>query len=224
MTMSNGGQRQIRVFLLDDHDAARRRLRELLAEQPDMEVVGEAGRVLTARQRIPELRPDVAVLDAWLPDGDGMSVCREIRAVLPGTTCLILLPHGDERALADSVLAGADGCVLKHARAGDLVDAVRTVAAGLSTLDIHAARLMIERIRMPGPDPLAGLTGQERRVLCLVGAGLMNRQIAERMSLSELTVRNYVASLLAKLGMHRRAQAAAFVARRGLARRRDHSA
>lgn len=208
-------QEPIRVFLLDDHEVVRRGLQALLTAEPDIEVTGEAGTVASALDQLPVLRPDVAVLDVRLPDGDGISVCREIRSTLPGTVCLMLTSYGDDQALLGAIMAGAAGYVLKQTCGSDLVSAVRTVAAGQSMLDTHAARLVMERLRDPmvSIDPLSSLTGQEKRVIDLIGEGLTNKQIAEHMSLSEKTVKNYVAALLAKLGMHRRAQAAAFIAR-----------
>ena len=213
----DGTQEQpITVFLLDDHEVVRRGLRDLLAEEPDITVVGEAGTAASALARIPALRPRVAVLDVRLPDGDGVSVCREIRSTLPETTCLMLTSYGDDQALFGAIMAGAAGYVLKETAGSDLVSAVRTVASGGSTLDASMVQRVIGRLReQPAPDPLSALSDQEKRVLELVGEGLTNRQIAERMFLAEKTVKNYVSSLLTKLGMHRRTQAAAFVARLG---------
>jgi DNA-binding NarL/FixJ family response regulator len=206
---------RITVFLLDDHEIVRRGVRDLLAAEPDIDVIGEAGTMATALDRMPALRPDVAVLDVRLPDGDGVSVCREIRSTLPGTACLMLTSYGDDQALLGAIMAGAAGYVMKQTAGSDLVSAVRTVAAGQSTLDAHAAQRVMERLRerMATVDPLSALTDQEKRVLELIGEGLTNRQIAERMFLAEKTAKNYVSSLLGKLGMQRRAQAAAFSAR-----------
>jgi DNA-binding NarL/FixJ family response regulator len=220
MTESSGGdnsaeQARITVFLLDDHEIVRRGVRDLLSAEPDIDVIGEAGTAAAALQRMPSLRPDVAVLDVRLPDGDGVSVCREIRSTLPGTACLMLTSYGDDQALLGAIMAGAAGYVLKQTCGSDLVSAVRTVAAGGSTLDAHAANRVMARLRerMDTVDPLSALTEQEKKVLDLVGEGLTNRQIAERMFLAEKTAKNYVSSLLTKLGMQRRAQAAAFSAR-----------
>ena len=220
MTESSGGdnsaeQARITVFLLDDHEIVRRGVRDLLSAEPDIDVIGEAGTAAAALQRMPALRPDVAVLDVRLPDGDGVSVCREIRSTLPGTACLMLTSYGDDQALLGAIMAGAAGYVLKQTCGSDLVSAVRTVAAGGSTLDAHAANRVMARLRerMDSVDPLSALTEQEKKVLDLVGEGLTNRQIAERMFLAEKTAKNYVSSLLTKLGMQRRAQAAAFSAR-----------
>ena len=205
----------IRVFLLDDHELVRIGVRDLLEAQPDIRVVGEAGTASSALARIPALRPDVAVLDVRLPDGDGVTVCREIRSRIPEVACLILTSFEDNQALFDAVMAGAAGYVLKQIRGTDLVGAVRTVASGQSMLDPRAASQLMARLRDSSRkrDPLADLTGQERRILELIGEGLTNRQIGERMFLAEKTVKNYVSALFAKLGMERRTQAAAYAAR-----------
>jgi DNA-binding NarL/FixJ family response regulator len=205
---------RIKVFLLDDHEIVRRGVRELLETEPDLEVVGEAGTAASALARIPALRPDVAVLDVRLPDGDGVTVCREIRSKMPEIACLMLTSFGDDEALFDAIMAGAAGYVLKQIRGTDLVGAVRTVAAGESMLDAEAASRVMARMRDQAvrADPLAGLTGQERKILELIGEGLTNRQIGERMFLAEKTVKNYVSALFAKLGMQRRTQAAAYAA------------
>ena len=207
--------RQISVFLLDDHEVVRRGVRDLLEAEPDIRVVGEAGTASSALARIPALRPDVAVLDVRLPDGDGVTVCREIRSRMPEVACLMLTSFGDDDALMDAIMAGAAGFVLKQIRGTDLVGAVRTLAAGESMLDPEAASRVMKRMRdqTAHSDPLTGLTAQEKRILELIGEGLTNRQIGERMFLAEKTVKNYISSLFAKLGMERRTQAAAFAAR-----------
>jgi DNA-binding NarL/FixJ family response regulator len=212
---SAGNGRRISVFLLDDHEVVRRGVRDLLTAEPDIDVIGEAGTMASALERLPALRPDVAVLDVRLPDGDGVSVCREIRSTMPGTACLMLTSYGDDHALLGAIMAGAAGYVLKQTCGADLVSAVRTVAVGQSTLDAHAAERVMAtlRERIASVDPLSALTDQEKRVLDLIGQGLTNRQIAERMFLAEKTAKNYVSSLLTKLGMQRRSQAAAFAAR-----------
>ncbi len=209
------GKDKINVFLLDDHEIVRRGVRELLESEPDITVVGEAGTAASALARIPALRPDVAVLDVRLPDGDGVSVCREIRSRMPEIACLMLTSFGDDEALFDAIMAGAAGYVLKQIRGTDLVGAVRTVAAGESMLDPEAASKVMARMRDQAnrSDPLAGLTAQERKILELIGEGLTNRQIGERMYLAEKTVKNYVSALFAKLGMERRTQAAAYASR-----------
>ena len=205
----------IAVFLLDDHEVVRRGVRDLLEAEPDIRVVGEAGTASSALARIPALRPDVAVLDVRLPDGDGVSVCREIRSRMPEVACLMLTSFGDDEALFDAIMAGAAGYVLKQIRGTDLVGAVRTVASGQSMLDPRAASQLMARLRDQSVkhDPLAGLSAQERRILELIGEGLTNRQIGERMFLAEKTVKNYVSALFAKLGMERRTQAAAYAVR-----------
>jgi DNA-binding NarL/FixJ family response regulator len=205
----------IGVFLLDDHEVVRRGVRDLLESEPDITVVGEAGTAAAALARIPALKPDVAVLDVRLPDGDGVSVCREIKSKVPEVACLMLTSFGDDEALFDAIMAGAAGYVLKQIRGTDLVGAVRTIASGHSLLDPEAASRVMRRMREQAEraDPLSGLTDQERRILRLIGEGMTNRQIGERLFLAEKTVKNYVSGLFAKLGMERRAQAAAYAAR-----------
>jgi len=215
MSEPEPGTRQIRVFLLDDHEIVRRGVRELLESSPDITIVGEAGTASSALARIPPLHPDVAVLDVRLPDGDGITVCRDIRSRMPEVACLMLTSFGDDQAIFDAIMAGAAGYVLKQIRGTDLVGAVRTVASGESMLDPQAASRVMRHMREQAArtDPLAGLTGQERRILELIGEGLTNRQIGERMFLAEKTVKNYVSALFAKMGMERRTQAAAYAAR-----------
>ena len=200
----------IRVFLLDDHEVVRRGLADLLHAAGDIEVVGESGLAQEATRRIPALRPDVMVLDARLPDGNGIDVCRDVRAVDSSIRGLILTSYEDDEALFAAIMAGAAGYVLKQIRGTDLVDAVRRVAAGQSLLDPAVTQQVLDRLR-EGPKQdtaLSGLTEQERKVLELIGEGLTNRQIGERMFLAEKTVKNYVSHLLAKLGLERRTQAA----------------
>jgi two-component system response regulator DevR len=207
--------RPIRVFLLDDHEVVRRGLRDLLEADGDIEVVGQSGSAADATPRIPALRPDVAVLDGRLPDGSGIDVCREIRSRAPEIAALILTSYDDDEALFSAILAGAAGYVLKQVRGQDLVDAVRRVAAGQSLLDPAVTQQVLDRLR-EGPKQdkaLAGLTDQERKVLELIGEGLTNRAIGERLFLAEKTVKNYVSSLLAKLGLERRTQAAVFASK-----------
>ena len=204
----------IKVFLLDDHEVVRRGLRELLEVEPDIEVVGESGSAAEATRRIPALRPDVAVLDGRLPDGSGIDVCRDVRSIDPSVHALILTSFDEDAALFAAIMAGASGYVLKDIRGTDLVDAVRRVAAGQSLLDPAVTARVLERLRNgPEQDPrLKGLTDQERRILDHIAEGKTNRQIGEEMFLAEKTVKNYVSSLLAKLGMQRRTQAAVFAA------------
>ncbi|GIL31258.1 response regulator [Actinocatenispora comari] len=205
----------IRVFLLDDHELVRRGLIDLLAGEPDVEIAGEAGTARQALDRVPAVRPDVAILDVRLPDGDGVEVCRELRSQLPDLRCLILTSYNDDDALVRAVLAGASGYVLKDIIGNDLVDAVRTVAAGGSLLDPTAAGALMEamRRRSDPDDPLADLTAQERNILRLIGDGLTNRQIGERLFLAEKTVKNYVSNVFTKLGLNRRTQAAVLATR-----------
>ena len=208
--MAESAAREIRVFLLDDHEVVRRGVADLLGAEPDLVVVGEAGTAAEALSRVPAARPDVAVLDVRLPDGDGVTVCRELRSRMPELRCLMLTSFADDDALFDAIMAGAAGYVLKQIRGTDLVGAVRTVASGQSLLDPRTTARVLDRMRdsVGRKDPLAGLSEQERVVLDLIGEGLTNREIGERMFLAEKTVKNYVSHLLAKLGMQRRTQAA----------------
>jgi two-component system, NarL family, response regulator DevR len=200
----------VRVFLLDDHEVVRRGVADLLEAEPDLTVVGEAATAAEALARVPAVRPDVAVLDVRLPDGDGVTVCRELRSQLPDLRCLMLTSFADDDALFDAIMAGASGYVLKQIRGTDLVGAVRTVASGQSLLDPRTTAAVLERMRTAAErkGPVAELSEQERTVLALIGEGLTNREIGERMFLAEKTVKNYVSHLLAKLGMQRRTQAA----------------
>lgn len=205
----------IRVFLMDDHDLVRRGLRDLLELEGGFEVVGEAATTAQALARIPPTRPQVAVLDVQLPDGNGVEVCREIRSRHPEVACLILTSYSDDEALFDAIMAGAAGYVLKQIRENDLVSAIRQVAAGQSLLDPRLTARVLERLRNGDPEDerLARLTEQERRILALVGEGLTNRQIGNRIHLAEKTVKNYMSNILSKLGMERRTEVAAFAAR-----------
>src|SRR5215467_8861453 len=205
----------IRVFLLDDHEVVRRGIADLLTAEGDIEVVGETGSAVEAVHRIPALRPDVAVLDARLPDGNGIDVCRDVRAVDASIQGLILTSYEDDEALFSAIMAGAAGYVLKQIRGTDLVDAVRRVASGQSLLDPAFTAKVLARIRSgPGqPDELKSLTDQERRILEYVAQGLTNHEIAQKMFLADKTVKNYVSSVLAKLGLERRTQAAVLATR-----------
>jgi two-component system response regulator DevR len=205
----------IRVFLLDDHELVRRGLAELLGGEPGIEVVGESGSALEAARRIPALRPDVAVLDARLPDGSGIDVCRDVRSQEPGIRALILTSYDDEAALISAIMAGAAGYVLKQIRGRALVEGIRRVAAGESLLDPAVTARVLDRLRAGPREPAAlrHLTEEERRVLGHIAAGMTNRQIADQMALSEKIVKNHVADLLAKLGMERRTQAAVYASR-----------
>jgi DNA-binding NarL/FixJ family response regulator len=204
---------KIRVYLLDDHEVVRRGLRDLLESDGDIEVVGESGTAQEATSRIPALRPHVAVLDGRLPDGSGVDVCRDIRSVDPTIKALILTSYDDDEALFAAIMAGASGYVLKQIAGTDLIDAVRRVAAGQSLIDPSLTARVLERLR-EGPkasSELASLTDQERRIVELIAEGLTNRQIGDQLLLAEKTVKNYVSSILAKLGLERRTQAAVFV-------------
>ncbi|WP_432058524.1 response regulator [Streptomyces sp. bgisy022] len=212
-TEQPGAEQPIRVFLLDDHEVVRRGVHDLLNDEPDITVVGEAATVEQALVRVPALRPRVAVLDVRLPDGDGVSVCRELRSRMPDLACLMLTSFDDEEALLDSIMAGASGYVLKQIQGSDLVQAVRTVAAGQSLLDPSATTRLMARLRQEQQPPeegdaLPGLTDREREILALIGEGLTNRQIGQRLYLAEKTVKNHISRLLAKLGVERRIQAA----------------
>lgn len=205
----------IRVFLLDDHEVIRRGIKDLLEDEDDIVVVGESGLAEEARRRIPALRPDVAILDGRLPDGSGIDVCRDVRSVDPGIAALILTSFDDDDALFSAIMAGASGYLLKQVRSADLVETVRQVAAGRSMLDPAVTAQVLERIRT-GPKTNSAfehLTDHERRILELIGEGLTNRQIGKEMHLAEKTVKNYVSSLLAKLGLESRTQAAILVTR-----------
>lgn len=208
----------LEVFLVDDHEIVRRGLIDLLEGDPELTVIGEAGDVAQAMARIPVLRPDVAVLDVRLPDGNGIELCRDLLAEVDGLRCLILTSYTDEQAMLDAILAGASGYVVKNIKGMELAAAIKAVGVGRSLLDNRAAAALRARLRDSTPDddgPLAGLTEQERRLLALLGEGLTNRQIAARMFLAEKTVKNYVSRLLAKLGMERRTQAAVLASKLG---------
>ena len=204
----------ITVFLLDDHEIVRRGIAQLLESEDGIEVIGQAGTAAEALARIPALRPDVAILDVRLPDGDGVSVCREVRgSVEPPPTCLMLTSYSDDEALFSAIMAGASGYLLKQVAGIDLVGAVRTVAAGGSLLDPRATALVLERLRKgdePGDPRYASLSPQEQRILGLIADGLTNRQIGAELFLAEKTVKNYVSSLLHKLGFARRTEAAVY--------------
>lgn len=210
--MDHAGDPLITVFLLDDHEIVRRGLRELLEGAGGLQVVGEAATAAEALARIPALRPDVAVLDARLPDGSGIEVCREIRSREPHTRALVLTSYDDDDSLFAAIMAGAAGYVLKQVGGRDLVETVRRVAAGQSMLDPAVTAQVLERVRNGPPvdAELAALTERELRILELIGEGLTNREIAAELFLAEKTVKNYVSTLLAKLGLGSRTQAAIF--------------
>lgn len=215
--MDDARDAPIRVFLLDDHELVRRGLRDLLSGEPDLEVVGESGSAVEAIRRIPALRPHVAVLDGRLPDGSGVEVCRAVREVDPTIRALILTSYDDDDALFAAIMAGAAGYVLKQIAGTALIDGIRRVARGESLLDPAVTASVLDRVRRGTEDPaeatLRHLSEQERRVLALLAEGLTNRQIGERLFLAEKTVKNYVTSLLAKLGLQRRTQAAVLASR-----------
>ncbi len=201
-----------KVFLVDDHEVVRRGLVDLLGADPELDVVGEAGSVAEAMARVPAARPDVAVLDVRLPDGNGIELCRDLLSRMPDLRCLILTSYTSDEAMLDAILAGASGYVVKDIKGMELARAVKDVGAGRSLLDNRAAAALMAKLRGAAEkqDPLSGLTDQERTLLGLLSEGLTNKQIADRMFLAEKTVKNYVSRLLAKLGMERRTQAAVF--------------
>lgn len=202
----------VKVFLVDDHEVVRRGLVDLLGADPELDVVGEAGSVAEAMARVPAARPDVAVLDVRLPDGNGIELCRDLLSRMPDLRCLILTSYTSDEAMLDAILAGASGYVVKDIKGMELARAVKDVGAGRSLLDNRAAAALMAKLRGAAEkqDPLSGLTDQERTLLGLFSEGLTNKQIADRMFLAEKTVKNYVSRLLAKLGMERRTQAAVF--------------
>lgn len=202
----------VKVFLVDDHEVVRRGLVDLLGADPELDVVGEAGSVAEAMARVPAARPDVAVLDVRLPDGNGIELCRDLLSRMPDLRCLILTSYTSDEAMLDAILAGASGYVVKDIKGMELARAVKDVGAGRSLLDNRAAAALMAKLRGAAEkqDPLSGLTDQERTLLGLLSEGLTNKQIADRMVLAEKTVKNYVSRLLAKLGMERRTQAAVF--------------
>jgi two-component system, NarL family, response regulator DevR len=207
--------KKIGVFLLDDHELVRRGLREFLEEEGDIEIVAEAATAQEALQKVEEAAPDVAILDVRLPDGSGIEVCREIRSRLPETRCLILTSYADDRAMFEAIVAGAAAYVLKETRASELVEDIRRLARGETLLDTTAAQEVLDRVRASGmTEPTAPLSPQEEKILDLIGEGLSNREIAQKLHLAEQTVKNYVSRLMAKLGFERRVQAALYATNR----------
>ena len=201
----------IRVFLVDDHEIVRRGVGDLLSAEPDIEVVGEAATAAQARSRVGAIRPDVALLDVRLPDGSGIDVCRDLLSADPSIRCIMLTAYDDDEAIYAAVMAGASGYIIKDIRGGGLIESVRKVAAGHTLMDPSLKRRVVDRMRDEGnEDPrLATLSEREREVLALIADGLTNRQIGARLSLAEKTVKNYVSSMLSKLGLQRRTQAVA---------------
>jgi len=219
MVLGSTGQQEglamVKVFLVDDHEVVRRGLADLLASDPELEVIGDAASVSEAMVRIPAVMPDVAVLDVRLPDGNGIELCRDLLSELPELRCLMLTSFTSDEAMLEAILAGASGYVVKDIRGMELAQAIKDVGAGKSLLDNRAAAALMAKLRGSAEhqDPLSGLTERERTLLGLLGEGLTNRQIAARMFLAEKTVKNYVSRLLAKLGMERRTQAAVFASK-----------
>jgi two-component system response regulator DevR len=205
----------VTVYLVDDHEVVRRGLIDLLSVDPDLDVIGQSGSVTQALAQIPALKPDVAVLDVRLPDGNGIELCRDLLSRMPNLRCLMLTSFTSDEAMLDAILAGASGYVVKDIKGMELARAIKDVGAGRSLLDNRAAAALMAKLRGAAErsDPLSGLTEQERILLGLLGEGLTNKQIAARMFLAEKTVKNYVSRLLAKLGMERRTQAAVFVSK-----------
>ena len=207
------GSRVTRVFLLDDHEVVRRGLTDLVNAEPDLEVVGEAGSAAETLPAVARCKPDVAVLDVRLEDGNGIETCRDIRSAHPEIACLILTSFDDDQALIDAAMAGASGYVLKQIRSNDLIESIRKVATGAQLLDSATVRLAVQRVKESDTGLVATLTAQEHRIFELIGDGYSNRQIADELFLAEKTVKNYVSNMLSKLGMSRRTEAAAFAAR-----------
>jgi two-component system, NarL family, response regulator DevR len=205
----------IRIFLVDDHEVIRSGLRGFVDDEPDLHVVGEAGTAGEALAYLEPAAPDVVVVDLRLPDGDGVELCREIRSRHPHVRVLILTSFADDAALMEAILAGASGYLLKTTKREDLLDDVRRVAGGQSLLDPNVTSALFARLRRAAAasESLATLTEQERRVLTLIGQGMTNTEIARSMFLAEQTVKNYVSSVLGKLGLRGRTQAALFAAR-----------
>ena len=215
------GRVALRVFLLDDHEIVRRGVRELLESEEGFDVVGEAPSAELALARIPSARPDVAVLDVRLPDGDGVAVCREIRSRHPEVQCLMLTSFADDEALFAAIMAGAAGYILKGVKGVELVEGIRRVGNGESLLDPALTRRVLERLRSKPADELEGLSERERQILELISEGYTNRQIGETLFLAEKTVKNYVSNLLGKLGLSRRTEAAVYAARLADRRRQE---
>jgi DNA-binding NarL/FixJ family response regulator len=208
------GSTPIRVFVVDDHELIRQGLRRLIEREDDIELAGEAETAAEALARVPDAHPHVVILDMRLPDGDGVRICREIRSRAPNVQCLMFTSFSDEDALFDSIMAGAAGYLLKQTKGADLLDAIRTVAAGRSLLDPETTQVVLGRIRdRKEASPAKRLTPQEQRILDLIAEGMTNRQIGQRLRLTEKTVKNYVSNVLDKLDLESRTQAAVYVVR-----------
>jgi two-component system response regulator DevR len=214
--------RPLRLLVVDDHEVVRQGLASLLDRRDAFQVVAEAGNVAEALEMARKYEPDIVVMDVRLPDGSGIEACREIRADLPKTKVVILTSYPDEEAVLSAIIAGASGYLLKQIRARDLVAAIEAVGRGESLLDPAVTEKVLERVRRIATgtftDELAALTQQEQKILLLVAEGKTNKEIATEVFLSDKTVKNYVSSILSKLNLERRAQAAAFVAKRRIAR------
>jgi DNA-binding NarL/FixJ family response regulator len=214
--------RPLRVLIVDDHEVVREGLRSILNRREGINVVGEAGTVGTAIEEAARLRPDVVIMDVRLPDGSGVEACREIRQENPSTKVIMLTSYADDEAVFASILAGAAGYLLKQTRGQALAEAIEAVAQGGSLLDPAVTHKVLERVRSLGgrrpDDSLASLSDQEQKILLLIAEGKTNKEIAEEIFLSDKTVKNYVSSILSKLNLRRRAEAAAFIARKGLTR------
>lgn len=220
-----GRPSSLRLLVVDDHEVVRQGLVALLDRREGFEVVAQAATVAESIEQARAHRPDIVVMDVRLPDGSGIEACREIRAELPATRVVMLTSYPDEEAVLSAIIAGASGYLLKQIRARDLVAALETVGRGESLLDPGVTEKVLERIRRmasdAATDELSGLTAQERKILMLVAEGKTNKEIAADVFLSDKTVKNYVSSILSKLNLERRAQAAAFVARHQTGHRGD---
>jgi two-component system, NarL family, response regulator DevR len=217
MSESDSKPRPLRLLVVDDHEVVRQGLVALLDRRDRFEVVAEAGTAAEAVERALRYRPDIVVMDVRLPDGSGIEACREIRAELPETRVIMLTSYPDEEAVLSAIVAGASGYLLKQIRARDLVAALETAGRGESLLDPAVTEKVLERVRRMATgglsDEMSQLTGQERKILALVAEGKTNKEIASEVFLSDKTVKNYVSSILSKLNLERRAQAAAYVAK-----------
>jgi two-component system, NarL family, response regulator DevR len=212
----------LKVMIVDDHEVVREGLRALLNRRPGMTVVGEAGTVAAAIATAAETEPNVVVMDVRLPDGSGVEACREIRAARPETRMIMLTSYADDEAVIASIMAGASAYLLKQTRGQQLAEAIEAVAGGASLLDPQVTRRVLEQMRNMAtatPDKTAQLTENEMKILHLIAEGKTNREIAGEVYLSDKTVKNYVSSILSKLNLKRRSEAAAYIARRSVTRK-----